>query len=90
MARRLLVVEDTFLIKGRGLIPAPGVLRDSGRIRVGDPIELRRPDGTSIAWQIGGIEILDGSAVDKNNTCILLKDLGKDDVPIGTEIWLTH
>ncbi len=90
MARRLLVVEDRFLIKGRGLVPVPGISLGDERTRVGDPIELRRPDATTLVWEIGGSEWRHGAAPDKNATCILLKDLGKDEVPIGTEIWLTH
>ena len=87
MTRRLLVVEDAFLIKGRGLVLAPAfVPQNDERFRVGDPIALKRPDGTSLAWQIDGIEIFCGR-VSRGNLHTLLTGLGKEDVPIGTEVW---
>ena len=47
MARRLFVVEDTFLIKGRGLVPVPGVVpQGEERFRVGDLVVIKRPDGS--------------------------------------------
>jgi hypothetical protein len=61
MARRLFIVEDTFMIKGRGLVPVPGIVpQGEERFCVGDPILLKRPDGSSLAWQIGGLELISG------------------------------
>ncbi len=89
MSRRLLVVEDRFLIKGRGLIAWPGIEPGAERIGVGDPVELRRPDGTSLRRRIGGIELAMGAPPDRNAPLVLLEDLGKEDLPVGTEIWST-
>jgi translation elongation factor EF-Tu-like GTPase len=87
MARRLFVVEDTFFIKGRGLIPVPGIIpRGNERFRVGDPIVLQRPDGSTLAWRIGGLEMIH-TAVPRDDVVILLSGLAKEDVPIGTEVW---
>ncbi len=87
MARRLFIVEDTFSIKGRGLVPVHGILpQGEERFLVGDPIQLRRPDGSRLEWKIGGIEIICG-ARPRHDVVILLQSLGKDDVPIGTEVW---
>jgi hypothetical protein len=53
------VVEDTFTIKGRGLVLVPGILPEGDeRFRAGDPILLRKPDGSAIATTIGGLELL--------------------------------
>lgn len=89
MSRRLLVVEDRFLIKGRGLIVCPGIELGAEPIRVGDLVELRRPDGTSLRWRIGGVEIAMGAPPDRRAPLMLLQDLGKEDLPVGTEIWST-
>jgi hypothetical protein len=89
MARCLFVVEDAFVIKGRGLVPIPGILTQGDeRFRVGDPLLFRRPDGTCLEWKIGGIEMIHATPPrPRNEVVFLLKDLGRDDVPIGTEVW---
>jgi hypothetical protein len=89
MARRLFVVEDTFFIKGRGLVPVPGIVPQAEeRFRVGDPIVLKRPDGSHTEWTIGGLEMISCSPPrPRTDVVILLKDLNKEDVPIGTEVW---
>jgi len=87
VARRLFTIEDTFLIKGRGLVPVPGIVpQGEERFRVGDPILLKRPDGSSIAWQIGGLELICVTPP-RDDVVVSLKGLGKDDVPVGTEVW---
>jgi hypothetical protein len=87
MARHLFTVEDTFLIEGRGLVPTPGIVpQGDERFRVGDPIRLKRPDGSEIEWQIGGLEFI-CPPPRQDEVVILLKGLGKNDVPIGTEVW---
>ena len=87
MARRLFVVEDTFLIEGRGLVSIPGITPVADEnFRVGHQILLKRPNGTQLDWQIGGLEML--SPPPPNfGFAILLNGLTKDDVPIGTEVW---
>jgi hypothetical protein len=87
MARRLFIVEDTFIIKGRGLVPVPGIVpQGEERFRVGDPILLQRPDGSSLAWQIGGLELICGGPP-RDDVVVLLKGLDKEAVPVGTEVW---
>ena len=89
MARRLLIVEGTFSIKGRGLVLVPGFLiLGEERFQAGDPLLIHRPDGSRLEWKIGGIEIILASPPrPRNEVSILLKDLNKEDVPIGTEVW---
>ena len=84
----LSVVEDTFQLSGRrGIVVAPGIPRDGDwRIKVGDPVVLERPDGTSIETAISGIEML--SPANKISIPILLGVTAKSDVPIGTKIWV--
>ncbi len=89
MARRLFVVEDAFFIKGRGLVPVPGIVPvDDERYRVGDPILLKRPDGSCLEWTIGGIEMIDCTPPRQtDDAIILLRGLNKEDVPVGSEVW---
>lgn len=89
MARRLFVDEDAFFIKGRGLVPAPGLVPEGDeRFRVGDPILRKRPDGSRLEWTIGGIEMICCSPPrPTHDVFILLKGLSKEDVPIGSEVW---
>ena len=37
MARRLFIVEDTFSIKGRGLVSVPGILTEGEAVHGVDP-----------------------------------------------------
>jgi hypothetical protein len=79
-------VEDSFLIQGRGLVLVPGLApQGDERFRVGDPITLRRPDGTFLRCQIDGLGVAFGSR--RCEALIWLKGLGKLDVPKGTEVW---
>lgn len=83
-SRPLLRLTDTTLC---GLVPVPGVApQGEERFRVGDPIKLKRPDGSEIEWQIGGLELLSPPPA-PDQVVILLKSLGKGAVPIGTEVW---
>ena len=77
------------MIKGRGLVLVPGIVpQDEERFRVGDPILLKRPDDSHLGWTIGGIEMISCTAPrSRNDLPILLKDLNKEDVPIGSEVW---
>ena len=86
MARRLFVVEDTFAIEGRGLTLVPGIIPEGNEVfRPGDPIMLRKPDGSFFATRIGGLEMVYPNP--RRDVVIMLKDLTKADVPIGTEVW---
>ena len=88
MGRCLLKVVDTFAIPGRGVAMAPGIVLIEGeKVRIGDPLMLIRPDGTRLMSVIGGLEFFNPNP--RSEIGIFLKDLTKEDVPIGTEVWLT-
>jgi hypothetical protein len=85
--RLLFTVSQTFTIQGRGVTLLPE-LRPVGdeRFKVGDPLRLKRPDGTDELVKIGGIEL----AKVLNAPCkvlVLLSGKSREDVPIGTEVW---
>jgi hypothetical protein len=87
MARRLYVVEAIFVIPRRGIALYPGIVpEEEERWQVGNTVLLKRPDGSSFLWQIAGLEMCYPPPPNHAVT-VLLKGLGKEDVPIGTEVW---
>lgn len=59
------------------------------RIRVRDQIQLRTPDGRVLDTQIASIELLKPSDGSPCRAAIMLpRELVKNDIPIGTEVWL--
>jgi hypothetical protein len=86
MARLLFVVEDTFDIRRRGLILVPGISPHCDQaLRVGDPLRLKRPDGSELETTIGGIEMIGSTTI--RSVPIMLSGLSKEDVPIESEVW---
>jgi hypothetical protein len=90
MAKLLSVVDDVFQISGRGsVVVVPGIPRDGGdwRVKGGDTVTLRLPNGAETSTVIGGIEM--ASPPHPSFIPLLLgPGLTKTDVPIGTEIWM--
>ena len=90
MPKQLLIVEQRVWIRGKGLMLSPGIVASSALSapRAGESVELRRPDGTVLDVLIQGTRTdttLDG----RSTVRLLLAVGGKDDVPIGTEVWTT-
>jgi hypothetical protein len=97
MSIYLFTVADTFTIRNRGIVLAPGFLpaahEMSFHIRIGDPIELHRPDGSQLEACIRGIEMINAPIdviLDRQRRCPILlpANLTKADIPAGTEVWL--
>lgn len=90
MARKLFDVEDSYHIKGRGLVTFPGIIPEGEeRFRIGDLVLLKRLDGSQLQWPIGGIEMISypASARPRPEIVFLLKGLAKEDLPVGSEVW---
>ena len=85
-ARCLFIISDTFIIKGWGIALVPGIKPEGDeRFRVGDTVELRKPDGTVARVKISAIEMFSPPS---GALPIMLKDVTeRSDVPIGTEVW---
>ncbi len=89
--RRLLVVTDLCEVAERGIYPLPPVPRalmnsDQGeRLKPGDQLELRRPDGTVTKAKLSGLQW--ASSGEAGLFIELGPPVTKDDVPPGTEIW---
>jgi hypothetical protein len=83
----LFLVKDVFTILGRGIVLVPGIGYNDLRIlKVGDKITLEKPDGSSRQVRIG--EFWTPAPNPKRQILILLKRFKKEDVPIGTKVWL--
>ena len=76
----LFKVQNKFLVTGRGLILVPGL--SDKKVTIGDPIKIVKPDQTIIKTTIRGI------GFNEFRDILVGKDLTKDDVPIGPEVWL--
>jgi hypothetical protein len=77
----LFVVEAAFAITGHGVILTPGIGKND--VRVGTPIRLLRPDGTILHSKICGIALFNES-----HDILVGKEIRKEDVPVGTEVWV--
>jgi len=93
--RRLLKVEDTFLIRGRGLVVVPGPTLDEIREQdVRAPlnlvVELRHADGQiRSATMVLGHEFFSPPPKARRWSCSFPL-LRKADVLVGTEVWCTE
>lgn len=70
------------MITGRGLLLTPGLQDKSAKI--GDRLKLVKPDKTILVTVITGIVFNDRRDI------LVGSNLTKDDVPIGTEVWLQN
>jgi len=75
----LCIVEKAYIVSGTGLVVMPGpygkIVRTSSRLK------LIRPDGLAINAKITMIDF-------HNRSIGIGSNLTKEDVPIGTEVWL--
>ena len=87
--RLLIKVEDVFYFSERGCVVVPAVPEGFDFIRAKDQIELHTPDGRRLQTHIASIELpkpKDGSPC--RMAIMLPPDITKQDVPVGTEVWL--
>jgi hypothetical protein len=89
--RRLIVVTDIITITGRGICPWPVVphaliCAESGeRLKSGDQLELRRPDGSVSRVKLCDLE---WPSPGKGGLILRLEpSVTVDELPLGTEIW---
>ena len=76
----LFKVEERFMVTGRGLILVPGI--GDKKASINDKLKIVRPDNSIIETTIKGISF------NLNRDILVGSDLTKDDVPIGSEIYL--
>ena len=90
MTRKLITVDETFLIQGRGLIVTGLKEENCAEIKGGEFVEITRPNETTIQSQIAGIEFIKRTNpidfAEIRRFAFLLRDLSKEDVPKGSVI----
>ena len=88
--RFILQVEDVFDIAGRGLTLAPAIPTNLGfEIRPRDRIQLRAPNGRILDTHVASFSL--GRPIGGDRTIVAMElpsDIPRDDVPIGTQVWL--
>lgn len=84
---KLTTVTDTFQISGWGLVVVPspfvGSYDGPGERRV----ELRKPDGSSMEATVHVQYVFPVPTPKVPTWELMFRDLVKEDVPVGTEIW---
>ena len=94
MRKKLFVIEDVFNITGRGNVVTGEREPDSPEFRVGSKIILVRPDGEEFITEVMGIELfipINNKISNRKYVGVLLKNVtAKEDVPIGTEVFLNE
>ena len=68
------------MVTGRGLILVPGL--GDKKATIGDKIKIIRPDNSTIETVIKGITF------NLSRDILVGSELTKEDVPIGSEVWL--
>ena len=92
MSHFLFKICDTFQITNGGLVVATDLKEEDAkakgiRLKVGDTLELRRPDGSRVMSGIAGIGMLNPSVPNRPLDFLLSAEIAKEDVPVGTEAW---
>jgi hypothetical protein len=87
MSRFLFKIVDTFWMEKIGLVVAADVRAGDVSLRAGEPIELRRPDGSRLKTEVAAIAMVCPSDPDRPLDFSLPRGVGKGDVPVGTEVW---
>jgi hypothetical protein len=92
MSRLLFKICDTFWLTNRGLVVATDLTGEDASdkgisLRVGDALELRRPDGSRVVSGVAGIAMVNPYVPNRRLDFLLSPGVAKEDVPVGTEAW---
>jgi hypothetical protein len=85
--------KDVFKVADRGVVITMELPKVDDRIRAGNPIQLRIPDGRVLDIKIGGIAHLKpikSRNADFNCALTFPADTNLENIPEGTEIWLVR
>ena len=90
MDQLLFRVDDVFTIRGRGVVVVVDVVEWPAdiRLRVGDPIEVVRTDGSRRRTEARSIELMHMTDPTRRPVGVLLgPEVIKADVEVGAEVW---
>jgi len=90
MKHKFLTIEDTFLVTGRGLIVVPGPLENeySGPTELN--VELKKPNGSVSSAVLLLQHFFQTPPPKEYRWGCVLKGVSKEEVPVGTEVWVEH
>ncbi len=87
MSRLLFKIIDTFWLERVGLVVAVDAKPADVRLRAGDLLALRRPDGSRFETEVAAVPRARPNYPDRPFSFSLPGSVQKGDVPIGTEVW---
>jgi hypothetical protein len=83
---KLFVVEEIFSVSGKGVILTPGFPKHIEKpVLIGSKIRLIKPDKSEIITEITGIDF---KAFYNRNPILIGNKITKEEIPVGTEVWL--
>ena len=84
-------VESFFMLSGRGAVIVPIWLSDF-RIKAGDPVQLRSPNGRVKDTHIAAVELLKQRRGECRIALLLSREIAitRDEIGEGTEIWVSE
>lgn len=92
MREKLFTIDAALKIAGRGIIVVGELEANARSCKTGSNVWLVRPDGNELVTEVSGIERvkpLNYENFNWNQVGIMLKDVvRKEDVPVGTEVYL--
>lgn len=87
MRQELFKVEDRFKIATRGVAVTGSRREDLPGFKIGSPIVLVLPEGREIMTEVGGFDLFQTVSGGKG-VAILLRNLTKEHIPVGTKVYL--
>lgn len=81
-------VVDTFSLENFGLVVVADAKSKEVNVIVDEMIEVVRPDGSSFKTKVAGIQMISPYDPERRFSFSLPKGIRKEDIPIGTEIWI--
>jgi hypothetical protein len=81
-------VIDVFVLPvGRVVLVTDCPIRSVPKVRIGDPVEIRNPDGSVFHSIVAGIEFADPPRSDRTFTFSLPSGTPPDAMRMGAEVW---
>ena len=88
MSEFLFKIQETFHLQVIGLIVITDIKTKDAKLKIGDEIELRFVDGSRLITRVESIPMECPYDPRRPFSFALPKDINKQDVPVGTEVWL--
>jgi hypothetical protein len=88
MGEFLFKIQDTFQLEVIGLVVEVDIKFKDARLKIGDEIELRPPQGSPpLVTKVAAIPMFNPYDPERQFSFSLPKGINRKDVPIGTEVW---